>query len=60
MFYGILNEGIILKNIIQIIKGLFDDLEIEISPDGISINKMDKSSISLTFIKLSSKDLNLI
>ena len=56
MFYAILNEGNTLKNIIQIIKGLFDDLEIEISPNGISIKKMDKSSISLTFIKLSSKD----
>ena len=55
MFYAKLNEGIILKNIIQSIKGLFDDLEIEIWFDGIYIQKMHKSRIALTFIKLSSK-----
>lgn len=55
MFYAKLNEGIILKNIIQSIKGLFDDLEIEIRSDGIYIQKLDKSRIAITFIKLSSK-----
>ena len=43
MFYDKLNEGIILKNIIQSIKGLFDDLDLEISPEGIYIQKMVKS-----------------
>ena len=54
MFYDKLNEGIILKNIIQSIKGLFDDLDLEISPEGIYIQKMVKSRISIACIKLPS------
>ena len=55
MFYDKLNEGIILKNIIQSIKGLFDDLDLEISPEGIYIQKMVKSRISIACIKLPSQ-----
>ena len=55
MFYAKLNEGIIFKNIIQSIKGLFDDLEIEISFQEIYIQKLIKSGIAIAFIKLPSK-----
>ena len=52
MFYAKLNEGIIFKNIIQSIKGLFDDLEIEISFQEIYIQKLIKSGIAIASIKL--------
>ena len=56
MFYAKLNEGIIFKNIIESIKGLFDDLEIEISRfEGIYIQKLNKSRIAIASIKLPGK-----
>jgi len=55
MFSSKLNKGIIFKNILLSVEGLFDDFEMNISFQGISIHKMDKTKIYLACIELKSE-----
>jgi proliferating cell nuclear antigen len=53
MFEAKLTEGNILKKIIEAIKDLVTDVNIDISPAGISLQAMDTSHVALVSLNLS-------
>ena len=55
MFHAKLNEGILIKKLIDSIKDLVSDINLEISPMGISLQAMDSSHVALVTLNLSSE-----
>ncbi|CAI2377284.1 unnamed protein product [Moneuplotes crassus] len=53
MFEAKLAEGIIFKKIVEAIKELVSDVNIDISPTGISLQAMDNSHVALVSLQLS-------
>ena len=47
MFEAKLTEGVILKKIVEAIKDLVSDVNIDVSPTGISLQAMDSSHVAL-------------
>lgn len=52
MFQARLEEGIILKKIIEAIKELVSTVNIDVSPTGLSIQAMDSSHVALVALNL--------
>jgi proliferating cell nuclear antigen len=52
MFQAVLTEGVILKKIVEAIKDLVADVNIETSPTGISLQAMDSSHVALVSLNL--------
>ena len=55
MFHAKLNEGLLIKKLIDSIKDLVSDINLEISPMGISLQAMDSSHVALVTLNLSSE-----
>ena len=55
MFHAKLNEGLLIKKLIDNIKDLVSDINWEISPMGISLQALDSSHVSLVTLNLSSE-----
>ena len=55
MFHAKLNEGILIKKLIDSIKDLVLEINLEISPMGISLQAMDNSHVALVSLNLSSE-----
>lgn len=53
MFEAKLAEGIVFKKIVEAIKELVSDVNIDISPTGISLQAMDNSHVALVSLHLS-------
>ena len=53
MFEAKLAEGLIFKRIVEAIKELVSDVNIDISPTGISLQAMDNSHVALVSLQLS-------
>ena len=55
MFHAKLNEGLLIKKLIDSIKDLVSDINLDISPMGISLQAMDSSHVALVTLNLSSE-----
>ena len=55
MFYAKINKAIIIKKVIESIKDLITNINLHVSDSGISFQAMDRSSISLVILNLSSE-----
>jgi len=55
MFHAKLNEGLLIKKLIDSIKDLVSDINLEISAMGISLQAMDSSHVALVTLNLSSE-----
>ena len=55
MFHAKLNEGLLIKKLIDSIKDLVSDINLEVSPMGISLQAMDSSHVALVTLNLSSE-----
>ena len=55
MFQAKLSEGILLKKLIESIKDLVTDINLEITATGISLQAMDSSHVALVTLNLSSE-----
>jgi proliferating cell nuclear antigen len=55
MFHAKLNEGLLIKKLIDSIKDLVSDINLDISPMGISLQAMDSSHVALVTLSLSSE-----
>lgn len=55
MFQAKLKEGVLLKKLIESIKELVTDINLEISGGGISLQAMDSSHVALVTLSLSSE-----
>jgi proliferating cell nuclear antigen len=55
MFVSRLKEGILLKKLIESIKELVTDINLDISSNGISLQAMDSSHVALVTLNLSSE-----
>ena len=55
MFHAKLNEGLLIKKLIDSIKDLVSDINLEISQSGISFQAMDSSHVALAALNLSSE-----
>ena len=55
MFHAKLNEGLLIKKLIDSIKDLVSDINLEINPMGISLQAMDSSHVALVTLNLSSE-----
>ena len=55
MFYAKLNEGILIKKLVDAIKDLVSDINLDISAIGISLQAMDSSHVALVTMNLSSE-----
>jgi proliferating cell nuclear antigen len=55
MFHAKLNEGLLIKKLIDSIKDLVSDINLEISPMSISLQAMDSSHVALVTLSLSSE-----
>ena len=55
MFQAKLTEGILLKKLIESIKDLVTDINLEITATGISLQAMDSSHVALVTLNLSSE-----
>jgi proliferating cell nuclear antigen len=53
MFEAKLNEGHTLKKIVEAIKDLVTDVNLDVSPQGISLQAMDTSHVALVSLFLS-------
>lgn len=53
MFEAKLSEGLIFKKIVEAIKELVTDVNIDITPTGISLQAMDNSHVALVSLQLS-------
>jgi len=53
MFIAKLAEGVILKKIIESIKDLVSDVNIDVAPTGITLQAMDSSHVALVALQLS-------
>ena len=54
MFEAKLNEALVLKKIIEAIKDLVTDVNIDATPSGISLQAMDSSHVALVSLTLGS------
>lgn len=52
MFEAKLNDGNVLRKIVDSIKELVTDVNLEVSPNGISVQAMDSSHVALVQLKL--------
>ena len=52
MFEARLKDGMILKQIVQAIKELVTEVNIDVSPDGLHIQAMDSSHVALVNLRL--------
>ena len=52
MFESILSEALLLKKIIDSIKDLVTDVNIDVTPAGISLQAMDSSHVALVSLTL--------
>ena len=55
MFFAKINEGLLFKKLIDSIKDLVSDINLEISSIGISLQAMDTSHVALVTLHLSSE-----
>lgn len=55
MFHAKLNEGLLIKKLIDSIKDLVSDINLEVSSIGISLQAMDSSHVALVTLHLSSE-----
>jgi len=55
MFEAKLAEGVVLKKIVEAIKDLVTDVNIDCQPTGISLQAMDSSHVALVALTLSSE-----
>ena len=55
MFHAKLNEGLLIKKLIDSIKDLVSDINLEINSMGISLQAMDSSHVALVTLNLSSE-----
>ena len=55
MFQAKLSEGILLKKLIESIKDLVTDINLDITSTGISLQAMDSSHVALVTLNLSSE-----
>lgn len=55
MFYAKLSEGLLIKKLIDSIKDLVSDINLDVSPIGISLQAMDSSHVALVTLHLSSE-----
>ena len=55
MFHAKLNEGILIKKLIDAIKDLVSDINLDISAIGISLQAMDSSHVALVTLNLSAE-----
>ena len=55
MFEAKLTEGHILKRIVEAIKDLVNEINLDVTPSGISLQAMDTSHVALVSLSLSSE-----
>lgn len=55
MFYAKLNESILMKKLIESIKDIVSEINLEVSPTGINLQAMDASHVALVTVSLSSE-----
>ena len=55
MFHAKLNEGILIKKLIDAIKDLVSDINFDISSTGVSLQAMDSSHVALVSLNLSAE-----
>lgn len=55
MFEARLTEGHILKRIVEAIKDLVNEINLDVTPSGISLQAMDTSHVALVSLSLSSE-----
>ena len=55
MFEAKLTEGHILKRIVESIKDLVNEINLDVTPSGISLQAMDTSHVALVSLSLSSE-----
>ena len=55
MFHAKLNEGLLIKKLIDSIKDLVSDINLEITPMAISLQAMDSSHVALVTLNLNSE-----
>ena len=55
MFQAKLTEGHILKRIVEAIKDLVNEINLDVTPSGISLQAMDTSHVALVSLSLSSE-----
>ena len=55
MFHAKLNEGLLIKKLIDCLKNLISDINLEISSMGISLQAMDSSHVALLTLNLFSE-----
>ena len=55
MFHAKLNEGLLIKKLVDSIKDLISEVNLEISGNGISLQAMDSPHIALVALNLSSE-----
>jgi proliferating cell nuclear antigen len=55
MFEAKLSEGHILKRIVEAIKDLVNEINLDVTPSGISLQAMDTSHVALVSLSLSSE-----
>ena len=55
MFEEKLKEGHILKRIVEAIKDLVNEINLDVTPSGISLQAMDTSHVALVSLSLSSE-----
>lgn len=55
MFYAKLAEGLLIKKLVDSIKDLVTDINLDVSSSGISLQAMDSSHVALVTMKLSSE-----
>lgn len=54
MFYAKLNESILFKKLIESIKDIVSEINLEVTPTGINLQAMDSSHVALVSVALSS------
>lgn len=52
MFSCVLSEGLILKKIVEAIKDVVNNVNIEITPEGLGFQAMDLSHVALVTLQL--------
>ena len=55
MFHAKLNQGILIKKLVDVIKDLVTDINLDISAIGISLQAMDSSHVALVTMNLSAE-----
>ena len=55
MFYAKLNESILMKKLVESIKDIVSEINLEVNPVGINLQAMDASHVALVSVQLSSE-----